>query len=107
MHWFKGFGNLYPEAIERVTIPRNAVPYVGPRGRGLPNESEAGFEDSAYCKQLWARIVCGFQRVTEKFPKASVDILYLLLGYEDLCSALNHNDHSSSLDAGFALGFIG
>ena len=43
---FKGFGNLYPEAIERVTIPRNAVPYVGPRGRGLPNESEAGFEDS-------------------------------------------------------------
>ncbi len=42
--WFKGFGNLYPEAIERVTIPRNAVPYVGQRGRGLPNESEAGFK---------------------------------------------------------------
>ena len=32
--WFKGFGDLYPEAIEGVTIPRNAVPYADPRGRG-------------------------------------------------------------------------
>ena len=78
---FKGFGNLYPEAIERVTIPRNAVPYVGPRGRGLPNESEAGFEDSAHCGSCGlAWFLVGFQRVTEKFPKASVDIPFLLLG---------------------------
>ena len=79
--WFKGFGDLYPETIEGVTISRNAVPYAGPRGRVLPDESEACFEDPAHCGSCGlAWFLVGFQRVTEKFPKASVDILYLLLG---------------------------
>lgn len=79
--WFKGFGDLYPEAKEGVTIPRNVVPYAGPRGRGLPYQSEAGFEDPAHCGSCGlAWFLGGFQRVTEKFPKASVDISYLLLG---------------------------
>tara|TARA_Y100000589_G_scaffold145783_1_gene139517 strand:+ start:893 stop:1147 length:255 start_codon:yes stop_codon:yes gene_type:complete len=78
---FKGFGDLYPEAIKGVTIPRNAVPYVGPRGRVLSHQSEAGFEDPAHCGSCGlAWFLDGFQRVTEKFPKAPVDILCLLLG---------------------------
>jgi len=79
--WLKGFGDLNLEAIECVTISGNSVPYAGPRGRDLPNQSEVGLEDLAHCGRCGlAWFLVGFQRVTEKFPKASVDISYLLLG---------------------------